>query len=138
MLRKVKRPGGASMTLKPQFRPTRNVPCRHAAERARTPTVRVGFRRFCRRLRMFLTGARRHGRRAPLGAAPSRESRTSVAFAGDTGIEPMGMLSMRAAGLALALAALATAALPGTAAAQGVVKSIYGDWQIRCDTPPGA
>ncbi len=50
----------------------------------------------------------------------------------------MGMLSMRAAGLALALAALATAALPGTAAAQGVVKSIYGDWQIRCDTPPGA
>jgi len=24
------------------------------------------------------------------------------------------------------------------AAAQGVVKSIYGDWQIRCDTPPGA
>jgi invasion protein IalB len=50
----------------------------------------------------------------------------------------MGMLSMRAARLAFALAALAAAALPGTAAAQGVVKSIYGDWQIRCDTPPGA
>jgi invasion protein IalB len=33
---------------------------------------------------------------------------------------------------------LASAALPETAAAQGVVKSIYGDWQIRCDTPPGA
>jgi invasion protein IalB len=28
--------------------------------------------------------------------------------------------------------------LPDWAAAQGVVKSIYGDWQIRCDTPPGA
>jgi invasion protein IalB len=25
-----------------------------------------------------------------------------------------------------------------TAAAQGVVKSVYGDWQIRCETPPGA
>jgi invasion protein IalB len=24
------------------------------------------------------------------------------------------------------------------AAAQGVVKSVYGDWQIRCETPPGA
>jgi invasion protein IalB len=37
---------------------------------------------------------------------------------------------------ALALAALV--ALAGTAAAQGVVKSVHGDWQIRCDTPPGA
>jgi invasion protein IalB len=26
----------------------------------------------------------------------------------------------------------------GTAAAQGVVRSVYGDWQIRCETPPGA
>jgi len=24
------------------------------------------------------------------------------------------------------------------AQAQGVVKSVHGDWQIRCDTPPGA
>jgi invasion protein IalB len=24
------------------------------------------------------------------------------------------------------------------AGAQGVVKSVHGDWQIRCDTPPGA
>lgn len=24
------------------------------------------------------------------------------------------------------------------ASAQGVVKSVHGDWQIRCDTPPGA
>ena len=28
--------------------------------------------------------------------------------------------------------------LVGAAAAQGVVKSVHGDWQIRCDTPPGA
>jgi invasion protein IalB len=45
-----------------------------------------------------------------------------------------------------AVSAVATAALvfvllqagAGTAAAQGVVKSVYGDWQIRCETPPGA
>ena len=45
----------------------------------------------------------------------------------------------RAASLAFALAAtLACAGMSQKAAAQGVVKSIYGDWQIRCDTPPGA
>ena len=27
---------------------------------------------------------------------------------------------------------------PGGAAAQGVVRSVHNDWQIRCDTPPGA
>jgi invasion protein IalB len=26
----------------------------------------------------------------------------------------------------------------GSAAAQGVVRAVYGDWQIRCETPPGA
>lgn len=36
-------------------------------------------------------------------------------------------------GLAAALTALAA-----PAQAQGVVKSTHGDWQIRCDTPPGA
>ncbi len=30
------------------------------------------------------------------------------------------------------------AASGGRAAAQGAVRSVYGDWQIRCDTPPGA
>jgi len=36
---------------------------------------------------------------------------------------------------------LALATLPGTggsAMAQGVVRSVFNDWQIRCDTPPGA
>jgi invasion protein IalB len=45
----------------------------------------------------------------------------------------------RAARFAFALAAvLASVGSPDWTAAQGVVKSIYGDWQIRCDTPPGA
>jgi invasion protein IalB len=45
---------------------------------------------------------------------------------------------------ALKTAAILTAALgglagfPGTAGAQGVVRSVHQDWQIRCDTPPGA
>ncbi len=34
--------------------------------------------------------------------------------------------------------ALATLAPVGAAQAQGVVKSKFGDWQIRCEVPPGA
>src|SRR5215813_7578676 len=26
----------------------------------------------------------------------------------------------------------------GTASAQGAIRSVHGDWQIRCETPPGA
>jgi invasion protein IalB len=32
----------------------------------------------------------------------------------------------------------AVSGLSGGAHAQGTVKSVHGDWQIRCDTPPGA
>jgi invasion protein IalB len=32
----------------------------------------------------------------------------------------------------------ALTALGAEVAAQGVVRSVHGDWQIRCDTPPGA
>ena len=28
--------------------------------------------------------------------------------------------------------------MTGTSPAQGAVRSVHGDWQIRCDTPPGA
>ena len=28
--------------------------------------------------------------------------------------------------------------MTGTVQAQGTVKSVHGDWQVRCDTPPGA
>jgi invasion protein IalB len=27
---------------------------------------------------------------------------------------------------------------PGGALAQGVIRAVFNDWQIRCDTPPGA
>jgi invasion protein IalB len=37
------------------------------------------------------------------------------------------------------MAVLLTAVWVGTpdAAAQGAVKSVHGDWQVRCDSPPG-
>jgi invasion protein IalB len=44
-------------------------------------------------------------------------------------------------GTATAFAGLMLAAILGPAEradAQGAVKSVHGDWQIRCDTPPGA
>ena len=46
----------------------------------------------------------------------------------------MGWPTLRAM---LAAAALLLAA-PLAAQAQGTVKSVHGDWQVRCDTPPGA
>src|SRR3974377_131975 len=45
----------------------------------------------------------------------------------------------RHCGFALvACLALAAAAMPSRVHAQGAVKSVHGDWQIRCETPPGA
>jgi len=47
------------------------------------------------------------------------------------------LLRRAAAGTLLALAlTLTVGAEP--AAAQGTVRSVHNDWQIRCDTPPGA
>ena len=41
--------------------------------------------------------------------------------------------------VSLACAAALVAAVAGTpASGQGTVKSVHGDWQIRCDNPPGA
>ena len=54
--------------------------------------------------------------------------------------EHPGHRSGRGIGL-LAGALLAVSTLLGLSAAahaQGAVRSVHGDWQIRCDTPPGA
>ena len=40
--------------------------------------------------------------------------------------------------LAILAAAALTFTLPSATIAQGVVKAQYGDWQMSCDTPPGA
>ena len=44
----------------------------------------------------------------------------------------------RAAASVLVAAATATAFAPTAAFAQGEVRGVHGDWQIRCDTLPGA
>jgi invasion protein IalB len=50
-----------------------------------------------------------------------------------------GMLRpMVSAFCAAALLLAAFSAPGGRAAAQGAVRAVHGDWQIRCDTPPGA
>jgi invasion protein IalB len=47
---------------------------------------------------------------------------------------------LRAARLVLAAVMAATAFcwMADRAAAQGAVRSVHNDWQVRCDTPPGA
>src|SRR6478672_9849382 len=57
-------------------------------------------------------------------------------FRHDSRQKPRAGAAKTAVALAITLASLAGFA--GTAAAQGVVRSVHQDWQIRCDTPPGA
>ena len=38
----------------------------------------------------------------------------------------------------IAAAVAASVIMTAAAHAQGTVKSVHGDWQVRCDTPPGA
>ena len=44
----------------------------------------------------------------------------------------------RWAALAVPALAIALLGMTGAALAQGAVRSVHNDWQIRCDTPPGA
>src|SRR5215471_13056440 len=55
-------------------------------------------------------------------------------------IRPLARLGGAAVfiGLILGLILGLALALADHAEAQGAVKSVHGDWQIRCDTPPGA
>jgi invasion protein IalB len=50
----------------------------------------------------------------------------------------MLMRAVRPLMLAAAMAVVALAGSTHQAAAQGAVKSVHNDWQVRCDTPPGA
>ena len=46
--------------------------------------------------------------------------------------------ALRGGWLAFALALVVVAFAASPAAAQGAVKAKYGDWEMRCETPPGA
>jgi len=70
-----------------------------------------------------------------MGPSMDRTARKSHRDANDS---RRGSRRLRGSIAVLALAAAAIS-LPGAAVrAQGAVRSVHGDWQIRCDTPPGA
>ena len=57
----------------------------------------------------------------------------------DLGWLPRTLVRATASALAgAAILLVAITAFGGQVAAQGVVRSVSGDWQIRCETPPGA
>ncbi|KQK27870.1 hypothetical protein ARD30_07160 [Bosea thiooxidans] len=49
-----------------------------------------------------------------------------------------GMMRIIGAAGALALALMGATLAAGSAFAQGAVRSTHGDWQMRCEVPPGA
>jgi invasion protein IalB len=53
-------------------------------------------------------------------------------------LRPMATSLVASALVAIALALAALSATGGHVLAQGAVRAVHGDWQIRCDTPPGA
>src|ERR1700681_3700470 len=88
------------------------------------------------------------GRLAPRFESPGRRRRSgngTMVVPGQDNLARTAATAFAAALTRLRRAALAggllAAAAPpwGSAAgAQGAVKSVHGDWQIRCETPPGA
>jgi invasion protein IalB len=62
---------------------------------------------------------------------------------GDSPMQGPGIMAVFANGWRLAIARIALAGLciplaASAALAQGAVRSVHQDWQIRCDTPPGS
>lgn len=48
------------------------------------------------------------------------------------------MIRFAGLGCLIAMTAMLCAVAPGAASAQGEIRGTHGDWQVRCDTPPGA
>jgi invasion protein IalB len=48
------------------------------------------------------------------------------------------LMAVLTAAIMVACLVMIIAGAADRASAQGAVKSVHGDWQIRCDTPPGA
>ena len=99
-------------------------------------TGKSGFRPGAAEILAFLTWQncrvrtlnRRWNRDAALNARPPFRGPIMATFA----------WLMRWAALAVPALAIAFLGMPGAALAQGAVRSVHNDWQIRCDTPPGA
>ena len=65
-------------------------------------------------------------------------ARGGIASATGRGIRGLCLGVTRSMVLSLTLGLALGLAAGGAALAQGAVKSVHRDWQIRCDTPPGA
>jgi invasion protein IalB len=74
--------------------------------------------------------------RPPEAAGELRKAGTSSTLGRHARIHASGLRSI--VGMAAGLAFLCAFGLATPAHAQGAVRSVHGDWQIRCDTPPGA
>ena len=70
---------------------------------------------------------------------PSTDRTTDIAGAdANDSRRPSRRRRPRLAALSTFLSLAAAIAIPHLVHAQGAVRSVHGDWQIRCDTPPGA
>jgi invasion protein IalB len=75
--------------------------------------------------------------KGPTPMGPSKHRASSATSRGNPFAAGLGgRLGARLTATGLALAFLL--GLSAAASAQGAVRSVHGDWQIRCDTPPGA
>lgn len=115
------------MPFPPRLR--QNAP--HGAERSRLTLALIGRRVSARAPAARLVDS--HARVIEQGVDPERTGIRNESYGKSEPVQRMigklaGMLLV--AGLMLGLAAPAWA--------QGVVKAQYGDWQMSCDTPPGA
>src|SRR5437660_12713833 len=63
---------------------------------------------------------------------------TTIRGIGIMGSFSPGVLFLAIRSLLAVLAIATVTAAPERATAQGAVKSVHNDWQVRCDTPPGA
>jgi invasion protein IalB len=72
----------------------------------------------------------------PSAAACNRRLGASFTTSFASGRVASGSFASNLVAAMLAIAFLL--GLTAAASAQGAIKSVHGDWQIRCDTPPGA
>jgi invasion protein IalB len=78
-------------------------------------------------------------RTGPSKDQPSRAAgRGSRLLGGNPGLGGRLALRTLASGFFLTVFLGSFLGLTASASAQGAVRSVHGDWQIRCDTPPGA
>jgi invasion protein IalB len=73
-----------------------------------------------------------------MGPSTDRTTDTATRDANDSRPACRRWSGVAAVGVAAVLAVAAAISASDLARAQGAVRSVHGDWQIRCDTPPGA